>query len=279
MKVGIAGIGLIGGSLARDYKAAGHTVLVYDRTPSVMEYARLAGVADGELNEETVPECDLIFIALFPTDTIKYMEKIAPIVSKNVVIIDCGGTKRDICKAGFALADKYGYTYVGGHPMAGTQFSGFKNSMRHMFKGAPMVIVPPRYDDIQFLQHIKDLLAPAEFGHITVSTAEEHDRTIAFTSQMAHVVSTAYVKSPTAQLHTGLSAGSYQDMTRVARLNEYMWTDLLLENGDNLVKELDFFINSLQDYRTAIAKNDAKKLCSLLSEGRKIKEKVDGQYD
>jgi prephenate dehydrogenase len=279
MKVGVAGIGLIGGSLARDYKAAGHTVYVYDRTASVEEYAKLAGVADGLLDESTVPECDLIFVALFPTDTIKYMEDIAPIVRKDAVVIDCGGTKREICKAGFALAEKYGYTYVGGHPMAGTQFSGFKNSARHMFKGAPMVIVPPVYDDIQFLQHIKDLLSPAEFGRITVSTAEDHDRTIAFTSQMAHVVSTAYVKSPTAQIHSGLSAGSYQDMTRVARLNEYMWTDLLLENGDNLVRELDFFINSLEDYRDAIADNDAKKLCSLLSEGRKIKEKVDGQYD
>ena len=279
MIVGIAGIGLIGGSIARDYKAAGHTVLVYDRTKSVVDYAELAAVADGVLDEKSIPSCDLIFVALFPTDTIEYMKKIAPVVSKNTVVIDCGGTKRAICKAGFELAQHYGYTYVGGHPMGGTQFSGFKNSKAGMFRDAPMVIIPPIYDDIRLLQRIKDLLAPCHFGSITVSTAEEHDKTIAFTSQMAHVVSTAYVKSPTAGIHNGLSAGSYQDMTRVARLNEYMWTDLLLENGDNLVRELDFFMNSLQEYRDAIAGNDSARLCSLLAEGRKIKEKVDGLND
>ena len=279
MKVGIAGIGLIGGSLARDYKAAGHTVYVYDRTKNVMEYAKLAGVADGELDETTVPKCDLILVALFPTATIEYMEKIAPMVRKDAFVIDCGGIKRVICDAGFRLAKQYGYTYVGGHPMAGTQYSGFKNSKTGMFRDAPMVIVPPVYDDIQLLQKIKDLLSPAGFGSITVSTAEEHDKTIAFTSQMAHVVSTAYVKSPTAGIHNGLSAGSYQDMTRVARLNEYMWTDLLIDNGDNLVRELDYFMDSLKEYRDAIAGKDSDKLCQLLADGRKIKEKVDGAND
>lgn len=279
MIVGIAGIGLIGGSFARDYKAAGHTVYVYDRTKNVMEYAKLAGVADGELDETTVPKCDLILVALFPTATIEYMEKIAPMVRKDAFVIDCGGIKRVICDAGFGLAKQYGYTYVGGHPMAGTQYSGFKNSKTGMFRDAPMVIVPPVYDDIQLLQKIKDLLSPAGFGSITVSTAEEHDKTIAFTSQMAHVVSTAYVKSPTASIHSGLSAGSYQDMTRVARLNEYMWTDLLIDNGENLVRELDYFMDSLQEYRDAIAGKDSDKLCQLLADGRKIKEKVDGAND
>lgn len=279
MNVGIAGIGLIGGSFARDYKAAGHTVYVWDRTRSVIEYAKLAGAADGELNEETIPRCELIIVALFPEDTIKYMEKIAPIVAKAATVIDCGGTKRVISEAGFRLANEFGYTYVGGHPMAGTQFAGFKNSCRHLFRGAPMVIVPPVYDDIYFLDHVKQLLAPAEFGSITVTTAEKHDRIIAFTSQMAHVVSTAYIKSPTAMEHSGMSAGSYKDMTRVARLNEYMWTDLFLENGDNLSKELGFLINALTDYKTAIDRRDGERLCGLLAEGRMLKEKVDGDND
>ena len=279
MIVGVAGLGLVGGSMARDYKAAGHTVYVYDRTQSVVDYAHLAGVSDGVLDETTIPQCDLILVALFPTDTIEYMKKIAPAVPGDTVVIDCGGTKRVICETGFHLAEQYGYTFVGGHPMGGTQFSGFKNSKAGMFKGAPMVIIPPVHDDIRFLQKIKELLAPCEFGAITVTTAEEHDRTIAFTSQMAHVVSTAYVKSPTSRLHNGLSAGSYQDMTRVARLNEYMWTDLLMENGDNLVHELDYFMDSLKEYRDAIAGGDSGRLCRLLADGRKIKEKVDGIHD
>lgn len=277
MIAGFAGIGLIGGSLARDYKKAGHVVLVEDRTKSIMDYAKLAGVADGELNTDTIPKCDIIFIAKFPEETIDYMKQIAPYVSKETVVMDCGGTKRVICKAGFELAHKYGYTYVGGHPMAGTQYSGFKNSFSGMFAGQPMVIVPEFYDNINDLQKIKDLLKPANFGKITVTTSIQHDKTIAFTSQLAHVVSCAYMKSPTAQMHDGISAGSYKDMTRVAHLNEKMWTQLFLENSDNLSFELDHLIASLQEFRDAIFSGDAKKLESLLAEGRKLKEKVDGK--
>lgn len=279
MIVGVAGIGLIGGSFARDYKQAGHTVYVYDRTERVSQYAILAGVADGTLDEETIPQCDLLLIALFPNDTIEYLKKYASIFNKDGVVMDCGGTKLEITKVGFALAEEYGFTYIGGHPMAGTQYSGFKNSFSGMFEGQPMVIVPPVFDDIYILQRMKDLLAPCRFGHITVATAEEHDRMIAFTSQMAHVVSCCYIKSPTAQNHIGLSAGSYKDMTRVARLNPVMWTQLFLDNSDNLVAELDDFIHSVTDIRNAINDGDADRLCALLQEGRDLKEKVDGSHD
>jgi len=279
MKVGIAGLGLIGGSFARDYNNAGHTVYAYNRTKNTLEYAKLAGVVDGELDENTIPECDLILVALFPEETIAYMKKIAPYVSKNTVVIDCGGTKRVICSEGFALAEKYGYTYVGGHPMAGTQYSGFKNSFAGMYKGAPMVIVPPVTDDIELLAKVKKMLEPAGFGRISVSSADAHDKTIAFTSQLAHVVSVSYIKSPTALSHDGISAGSYKDMTRVARLNENMWSDLFLENADNLVSEIDHLVDSLTDIRNAINDGNREKLVELLGEGRKLKEKVDGHND
>ena len=140
-----------------------------------------------------------------------------------------------------------------------------------------MVIVPPRYDDIAFLEHIKELLAPAEFGTITVTTADKHDQMIAFTSQMAHVVSNAYIKSPTAGQHKGFSAGSYKDLTRVAWLNPEMWTELFLENGDHLIEELDFLIDALGQYRTAIAQQDPQTLCRLLDEGRMRKKEIDGR--
>ena len=155
MIVGVAGIGLIGGSFARDYKSAGHTVYVYDRTPAVAQYAMLAGVADGLLDENTIPQCDLILIALFPQDTIDYLRKYGPVFNKNGFVMDCGGTKMEICKVGFEVAEENGFTYVGGHPMAGTQYSGFKNSFAGMFDGQPMVIVPPHFDDIYF--HDKNL--------------------------------------------------------------------------------------------------------------------------
>ena len=139
-----------------------------------------------------------------------------------------------------------------------------------------MVIVPPIYDDIGFLDRIKKLLEPAGFGKISVTTAEAHDKTIAFTSQLAHVVSNAYVKSPTAEGHKGFSAGSYKDLTRVAWLNENMWTELFLENKGPLLFELDHMISALGEYRDAIAADDGDRLRGLLRDGRIAKEKIDG---
>lgn len=276
MTVGICGLGLIGGSMAKAYKAAGHTVLGYDKNTASLGYASLAGITDGSLDNDTIPTCDLIFIALYPRAAIKYLEDISPIINKNTVVMDLCGTKKQICDVGFALAKKYGFTFVGGHPMAGTQYSGIKYSKATLFKNAPMVLVPDTCDDIYFLDNIKKLLAPALFGKITVTTADRHDAMIAFTSQLAHVVSNAYVKSPTAQSHKGFSAGSYKDMTRVAWLNEYMWTELFLENKEPLLFEIDSIINSLSEYRNAIANDDAATLRSLLRDGRIAKEQVDG---
>ena len=276
MTVGICGLGLIGGSMAKAYKESGHRVLGYDLNEATLGYCSLAGITDGVLDESSIPECDLIFIALYPVSAIKYLEEIAHLVSKNATVIDLCGTKAKICECGFSLAKKHGFTFVGGHPMAGTQYSGIKHARASLFRNAPMVLVPPVYDDIAFLDGIKQLLAPAGFGKFSITTADEHDRMIAFTSQLAHVVSNAYVKTPTAQNHKGFSAGSYKDLTRVAWLNENMWTELFLENKEPLLYELDHIIASLSEYKVAIENDDANTLRQLLKDGRLAKEKVDG---
>ncbi len=276
MKVGVCGLGLIGGSMAKAYREGGHEVFGFDINTATQGYALLADVISGELNGETLPLCDLIFVALYPEKTVDYLKEIAPIVNKNAIVMDLCGTKKQVCDAGFALARQYGFTFVGGHPMAGKQFSGIKYARSGLFKGAPMVIVPPVYDDMAFIDRIKNILSPAGFGKLSVTTAEDHDKIIAFTSQLAHVVSNAYVKSPTAEVHKGFSAGSYKDLTRVAWLNENMWTELFLENKEPLLFELDHIIGALSEYREAIEKNDADTLRGLLRDGRLAKEKIDG---
>ena len=160
--------------------------------------------------------------------------------------------------------------------MAGTQYSGYKYSKEGMFRNAPMVIVPPKYDDIFLLQRVKNLLTPAGFAKISVTTAEKHDEMIAFTSQLAHVVSNAYIKSPTSRIHHGFSAGSYKDMTRVAWLNAPMWAELFLENRDFLLAEINGIIGHLGAYRKAMEENNREELTALLEEGKRIKEEVDG---
>ena len=160
--------------------------------------------------------------------------------------------------------------------MAGSHNAGFKYSRSNLFQGAPMVLVPPRFDDIELLQRVKDALSPCNFGSFSVTTAEEHDKMIAFTSQMPHILSNAFIKSPTAASHKGFSAGSYKDLTRVAWLNPGMWAQLFLENKENVLSELDFYLNSLQAYRDAVAASDMDALVTLLDEGRRRKEEVDG---
>lgn len=276
MTVGIVGLGLIGGSMAKAYSRAGHSVLGMDADRGILDYARLRGAVTGELTEDNASSCSLILIALYPRAAIDTMTRLAPHMAKDAFLIDLCGTKQGVCEAGFALAEKYGFTFVGGHPMAGTQYSGFKHARADLFEGASFVIVPPRRDDIFLLERVKELMAPAGFGRLTVTDAATHDRQIAFTSQLAHVVSNAYVKSPTARTHAGFSAGSYRDLTRVARLNPEMWTELFLENREFLGDELEHLIAELEKYRAALACGDAQTLCALLADGSARKIEIDG---
>lgn len=276
MKVGILGLGLIGGSLARAYALEGHSVFAGEKDESMLSFAMLAGAVQGKLDETTVPGCDLILLAIYPGGSAMWLEKNAFLISREALVIDCCGVKEEICRRCFPLAKQYGFTYVGGHPMAGSQFSGFKYSRADLFEGAPMVLVPPVYDDIELLQRVKDALKPCHFGAFSVTTAEEHDKIIAFTSQMPHILSNAFIKSHTAARHKGFSAGSYKDLTRVAWLNPQMWGELFLENRENLLFELDTYIDSLTAYRQAIADNREDALVALLEEGKRRKEEVDG---
>ena len=276
MNVGILGLGLIGGSLARAYALEGHTVYAIQRNETMLSFAMLAGAVHGKLNEKTIPKCDLILLAIYPDGSASWLERNAHLISKDALVLDCCGVKQEICSRCFPIAREYGFTFVGGHPMAGSQFSGFKYSRADLFSGAPMVLVPPVFDDIALLQRVKDALRPCNFGFFSVTTAEEHDKMIAFTSQMPHILSNAFIKSPTALKHKGFSAGSYRDLTRVAWLNPQMWAELFLENRDNVLFELDYYIDSLKQYQQAIRDNDMDALVRLLEEGKKRKEEVDG---
>lgn len=276
MKVGILGLGLIGGSLARAYALAGHTVYAAERDENVLSFAILSGAVYGRLDRETVPACDLLLLAIYPAGSAGWLEENGCLISRDTLVMDCCGVKEEICRRCFPVAEKYGFTFVGGHPMAGSHYSGFKYSRASLFRGAPMVLVPPRFDDMELLQRVKDALTPCGFGSFSVTTAREHDKMIAFTSQMPHILSNAYIKSPTAESHKGFSAGSYKDLTRVAWLNAPMWAELFLENKENVLFELNSYLASLSSYRDALARDDFEALTGLLEEGKRRKEAVDG---
>lgn len=278
-RVGIISLGLMGGSFAKAFAAAGVEVYGRDISEDVLEMAEIETIK-GELTDEIVPTCELIVLAGYPKVAISELKRIAPLVSPGAIVMDTGGIKKVICDACFPVAENYPFTFVGCHPMAGTQYSGFAHARANMFHGAPLVIVPPKMDDFErldLLERMKQLLAPLGFATFTLTTAERHDEIIAFTSQLAHVVSNAYVKSPEAKIHKGFSAGSYKDLTRVARLNPDMWTELFLEDADNLSREIGCLIGHLQEYKDAIDARDSKHLRELLADGDRRKREIEGR--
>lgn len=279
-RVGVVGLGLIGGSFARALHGAGTEVYVWNRTRSTLDLA-LVDAADGELDDDTVGTCELIVLTTYPGHSVSWLAEHAHLVSPDAVVIDACGTKRSLCAACRAIADEHGFTFVGAHPMAGTQFSGYGRSRADMFCGAPLVLCPPPGADpvesVALMHRIKDLLAPCGFGSVTVATPEEHDVEIAYTSQLAHLVSSAYVKSPRALSQKGFSAGSWRDLTRVASLNAPMWRELFLDNADNLLVEVDEIMGHLADYRDALARRDGERLEELLEEGTALKKEADSR--
>ena len=268
MVIGVSGLGLIGGSLARALSESGkHEVFGFDINRSSLLAAKLVGAVKDELNEKTISDCDIIFVALYPKDTVEYIKKNAHLIKKGAIVADCGGVKRPICTPCEKIASEHGFEFIGAHPMAGTQFSGFTRSRGNLFKNATMIITPRENTDIRILHKLRSVLDDAGFGEVNFTSPEEHDRIIAFTSQLPHVISNAYVKSTTAVSQKGFSAGSYRDLTRVSKLNEKMWSELFFENKDNLIKEIDFLVDRLSEYSQALKNDDKEALAALLKEG------------
>ena len=277
MNVAIVGLGLIGGSMAKSIKnRTAHTVWGTDLNSETMTMARMCGAIDAPLTEENLPQADLVLVAIRPGAAIEWVRQHADRIAKSAILVDLCGVKRTVVAAIAPIAEQYGFAYIGGHPMAGRERGGFTASTEDLYVGASMILTPDKRTDMRLLETLKAFFLDLGFAGLTFSTPEEHDRIIAFTSQLAHIVSSAYVKSPEAQRRRGFSAGSFQDMTRVARLDEDMWTELFLDDEDFLTKELDELIGHLTDYRNALQDKDAQRLHDLLKEGRELKATAGG---
>lgn len=277
MKIGIVGLGLIGGSIAKAIKQSTENI-VYgtDIIEPVIYKAKLMEAIDDKLDEKILGECDMLIIALYPGQTIKYIEENGHLFKKGAMVFDCCGVKEIICTQVEPIAEKNGFVFIGAHPMAGIQFSGFEHSQKTLFRNAAMVLTPPTGMDIHIVDRIKKFWLSLGFTDIQIASPKEHDKIIAFTSQLAHIVSSAYVKSPTAAFYKGFSAGSFKDLTRVAKLNEDMWTELFLLNKENLASEIGEIIERLKEFHTVLQNEDEKELWKLLKEGTDKKNSIDG---
>lgn len=274
MKIGIIGLGLIGGSLGRQIiKNTSHTVYGYDISEDAMLKAQMLNAYHERLDTEAeVIDLDILIVALCPEATIKTIRELAPRIKKGGIIIDTCGTKRKVVAAMSELEDMYpDVGFVGVHPMAGREFSGISHSTATLFEHAYIILTPIR-TDLESEEKVRAFFLETGCEGITVASAATHDKIIAYTSQLAHVVSSAYIRNPLSETYLGFSAGSFRDMTRVAKLNPDMWTELFTENKDNLIACIDDLRNRLGEYRDALAGGDDVKLKAILEEGTRMKE-------
>ncbi|MEG2425741.1 MAG: prephenate dehydrogenase [Oscillospiraceae bacterium] len=276
MTFGILGLGLIGASMAKTIKVNINAKIAgFDIDEQVLKTALEDDVIDEVLSEKSLSKCDVIIIALCPKATVDFIKKQRKHFKNGALVLDICGVKSAVLEPIEELVKESSFIFIGGHPMAGTENSGYEFSSPTLFCGSSMILTPFKWTKSDEVEQAKALFLSLGFGEIKITTASEHDRIIAFTSQLAHIVSNAYVKSPTAQLHHGFSAGSYRDLTRVARLNEDMWTELFLENSTPLAVEIDNLCEQLKQYSDAIKSGDEQALKQLLKNGREIKEQVD----
>ncbi len=276
-KIGIIGLGLIGGSLARTIRLHIKDVLLYgmDINPESLKLALDMEAIDAPLEEDGIGEMDMILVALYPKTIVTWIKEHETAFKDGALVIDCGGIKEEIVSELFPLAKGKRWHFIGGHPMAGREISGFRASRDDLFDKASMILIPSADEDPEVVDVARHFFSDIGFRRIQITTADVHDEMIAYTSQLAHVCSSAYVKSRLASKHRGFSAGSFADMTRVAKINEDMWTELFFLNQKNLLPEVEGLIERLCAYRDALRDDDHVRMRELLLEGRLIKESLE----
>lgn len=274
MKVLICGLGLIGASLAKTLKKnTTHTVLGWNRTPSVTEKALRDGVIDrtGDI-DELMSDADITFVNFYPDAIVPFILEHKNSFKKDSIVTDSCGIKTKICKE--LEHEKLNFYYVGAHPMAGREVGGYDNSQDTLFDKASFIVTPYENTPRNKVDALVGLAQDMKFARTVVTTCEHHDEMIAFTSQIAHVLACSYVLSPLAPMHPGYSAGSYRDVSRVARINAEMWSDLFIDNKDALVREVDDLVSNLMKFKYNIINEDRQALCDLMNKANSIKEEI-----
>ena len=274
MKIAIVGLGIIGGSYAKALKShTPHTVIGLNRTESVAQQALREGAIDQISTPDRLGEADVVIVSLYPQACVDFLRENGQYIRSDAIVTDAAGIKRKICPPMKELAAQFGYTYVGSHPMAGKEHNGFGASDADLFMGASFLITPCGAPP-KAVSTLASLALEIGFGTVKTTTPEEHDRMIAFTSQLPHVLACAYVLSPSCPNHRGFSAGSYRDVSRVANINAPLWTELFLENREPLLEELGELNNNLSALHRAIRNSDREALTDLLEQGHRVKQQL-----
>lgn len=274
MKIAVVGMGLIGGSFCRAIKAkTGHKVFGWNRSRSVIREAFAEEAIDGEIRDlSELRDFDLVILGFHPELTISFAKEHLDCFPVGGLTVDTCGVKESIVSALQPVFDRAGRPFIGTHPMAGREFSGFQYSLASLYEGASWIVTPPADVNPAYMALLRRLARELGFSRLVETDPRTHDATIAYTSQVAHVLSNAYVKSPTLKNESGFSAGSFKDLSRVAKLNAGMWTELFMMNREALSFEVETLIENLKAYDAALQAGDREELFRLLKEGNDLKE-------
>ena len=274
MNIAVVGLGIIGGSFCKAIKKyTDHYVIGINRTYETAKKALEVGAIDEIGTAETLGKADLIIVSMYQQAVIDFIRENGKYIRNDAIVTDASGIKRAICPELEALSKEFGFVFVGSHPMAGKEKNGFDVSDAELYKGASYIITPCGAEQ-KYVDIVSDFALSIGFGTVKITTPEEHDRMIAFTSQLPHVLACSYVLSPCCPNHKGFSAGSYRDVSRVANINSKLWSELFLENKEPLVKELDILIENITQIIDAIKKEDRETLTDLLEQGHKVKQSL-----
>lgn len=274
MKVFIAGLGLIGGSFAKAFKRhTDHTVYGFDINPATADFALSRGAIDVVADEAMLPLCDMVVVCLYPKATVDFIIRNADNFKKDCVIMDACGVKGVIYDGVEAAIKAHSLRFVGAHPMAGREHSGFDYSEDELYEGASLIVTPEGADD-EAVKLVCETALQLGFGGCKITDKDTHDVMIAYTSQLPHVLACSYIGDPLAPLHFGYSAGSFKDVSRVAKINAEMWSELFLDNKAALSEEIGVLIKNLTEYKELIDKGDRQSLKKALEHARQIKEQL-----
>jgi len=280
-KVAVIGLGIMGGSIVKALKKSGkYYVIGYNRTTDISQRA-LADKAVDEIWDGASPlDADITVLAVNPNVTYDLFKTLPALLKKGSILTDICGVKAELVKKGEAVGREYGVHFIGGHPMAGRERSGYDYSTEDLFFNRSYIFTETVNTNKEALNILSQMALDIGCSDVTITSPEYHDKMIAYTSQIPHILAGAYMNSPTSATHKGYSAGSYHDVSRVASVDENLWSQLFLQNKDNLLYEIDILIRNLQDYKEAVTRNDSSRLSGIIKTGRILKERdiiINGQ--
>ena len=281
---GIVGLGIMGGSIAKSIRqnilsqnGSKGKIYACNRSTACLSQAKADGVIDevftSDRVREMLPECDVLFICLYPHATLDFMRDNRDFFKSGSIITDISGVK-GIFQKNLDSILRTDVDFIIGHPMAGGEKEGYANSSAQFFVNHNYILIPEARNSPDHLDLMRDLITAMGFTRITETTCDIHDYKIGFTSQLCHVIASALVESAQDEGITAFGGGSFEDLTRIAMINAPLWTELFISNKEKLVQHIDNFQKMMTSFRTAIQNEDAETLKALLEDTREKRMKM-----